>query len=112
MKRIFGKAVKFLNLGIAESPKDVEAWDYLARAYAQLDSAEKCGWAFTQGIALAEAEPDLKKLLDQMVTNRKHYAAVYAIEAAAASRRRWPAGARPTRRSACRRPRPCARPSP
>jgi tetratricopeptide (TPR) repeat protein len=84
MRRIFGKAVKFLNMGISESPKDVEAWDYLAHAYARLDSAEKCGWAFSQGIALAKADPELKKLLDQMVTNRKHYAAVYAIEASLA----------------------------
>ena len=72
-RRIYGKAVTQLNLGIAEDPGDVEAWDYLGVAYAEMDSAEKCGWAFSQGIALARTKPEAKKLLQRLQDNREHY---------------------------------------
>jgi tetratricopeptide (TPR) repeat protein len=72
-RRIYGKAVAQLNMGIAEDPGDIEAWDYLGVAYAELDSAEKCGWAFGEGIALARNKPEAKKLLQRLLDNREHY---------------------------------------
>lgn len=71
-RRIYGKAVTQLTLGIKEDPGDVEAWDYLGVAYAELDSAAQAGQAFEQGIEMATAKDD-KKLLKRMLDNREHY---------------------------------------
>jgi tetratricopeptide (TPR) repeat protein len=72
-RRIYGKAIAQLTQGIAADPGDVEAWDYLGVAYAELDSAEQCGWAFGHGIDLARTKPEEKKLLQRMLDNREHY---------------------------------------
>lgn len=80
-RRIYGKAVAQLTQGIATDPGDIEAWDYLGVAYAELDSAEKCGWAFGRGIEMARAKPEEKKLLQRMVDNREHYWVRYFNEA-------------------------------
>jgi len=72
--RIYGKAVAQLTQCLTEDPKDIEAWDYLGVAYAELDSAEQSGHAFSQGIALAtEAGDEKKKLLERMKANQSHY---------------------------------------
>jgi tetratricopeptide (TPR) repeat protein len=80
-RRIYGKAVTQLTMGIAEDPGDIEAWDYLGLAYAELDSAEKCGWAFGRGVELARAKPEEKKLLQRLQDNREHYWVRYFNEA-------------------------------
>jgi tetratricopeptide (TPR) repeat protein len=72
-RRIYGKAVVQLLQGIAEAPDDLEAWDYLGRAYAELDSTERAGWAFASGIALACPKSEEKKLCRRLEDNRKYY---------------------------------------
>jgi tetratricopeptide (TPR) repeat protein len=72
--RIYGKAVAQLTQCLTEDPKDIEAWDYLGVAYAELDSAEQSGQAFANGIAkAADAGDEKKKLLDRMKANQQHY---------------------------------------
>src|SRR5262249_32092945 len=72
--RIYGKAVAQLTQCLTEDPKDIEAWDYLGVAYAELDSAEQSGHAFAQGIAKAtEGGDEKKKLLERMKANQQHY---------------------------------------
>jgi tetratricopeptide (TPR) repeat protein len=72
--RIYGKAVAQLTQCLTEDPKDIEAWDYLGVAYAELDSAEQSGRAFANGIAKAtDAGDEKKKLLDRMKANQQHY---------------------------------------
>jgi tetratricopeptide (TPR) repeat protein len=76
--RIYGKAVAQLTQCLTEDPKDLEAWDYLGVAYAELDSAQQSGQAFAQGIAKAtEAGDEKKKLLERMKANREHYWVTY-----------------------------------
>ena len=72
-QRLYGKAVVQLTEGIAEDPNDLEAYDYLARAYAELDSTERAGWAFRTGIASACADEKEKKLCKRMQDNQKFY---------------------------------------
>ena len=49
-RRIFGKAVTNLKMGIENDPKDSEAWLYLGQAYGELDSAKQCGDAFAEAV--------------------------------------------------------------
>jgi Tfp pilus assembly protein PilF len=63
--RIFGKAVTQLSVGVAEDPKDNEAWEYLARAYAEYGNADSAGWAFEEASKRAAADPKLKTRVDQ-----------------------------------------------
>lgn len=72
-RRIYGKAVTQLLQGVQEDPGDHEAWDYLGRAYAELDSSERTGWAFASGIRLACAKEEEKKLCKRLQDNRKFY---------------------------------------
>ena len=76
-QRLYGKAVVQLTEGIAEDEDDYEAYDYLGRAYAELDSTERAGWAFRTGIALACADEDEKKLCQRMQDNQKFYWGTY-----------------------------------
>jgi predicted Zn-dependent protease len=71
--RMYRKAVVQLTEGIEKSPKDVEAWDYLGQAYAELDIPDSAGWAFGEGIRQAEEKGGKKKLVERMKTNRKFY---------------------------------------
>ena len=72
--RIYGKAVAQLTQCLTEDPKDIEAWDYLGVAYAEMDSAEQSGQAFAQGIAKAtDAGDEKKKLLERLKANQQHY---------------------------------------
>ena len=73
--RIYGKAVAQLNQCISEDPGDVESYDYLGVAYAELDSAEQSGQAFAKGIALANTKDadKYKKLIERMKANQEHY---------------------------------------
>ena len=76
--RIYGKAVAQLTQCLTEDPSDIEAYDYLGVAYAELDSATQSGQAFSQGIALATAKGDeKKKLLERMKANQEHYWVTY-----------------------------------
>jgi len=76
--RIYGKAVAQLTQCLTEDPSDIEAYDYLGVAYAELDDAVQSGHAFTQGIALATAKgDDKKKLLERMKANQEHYWVTY-----------------------------------
>jgi len=76
--RIYGKAVAQLTQCLTEDPSDIEAYDYLGVAYAELDDATQSGHAFTQGIALATAKGDeKKKLLERMKANQEHYWVTY-----------------------------------
>jgi tetratricopeptide (TPR) repeat protein len=59
-RRIFGKAVTNLKMGIENDPKDSEAWLYLGQAYGELDSAQQCGEAFSQAVARI-TDPKIKK---------------------------------------------------
>ncbi len=68
--RIFGKAVTQLSMGIAEDPKDKEAWDYLARAYAEYGKPDSAGWAFGEAVKRAQGDP---KLLERVSKNQEHY---------------------------------------
>jgi tetratricopeptide (TPR) repeat protein len=72
--RMFGKAVANLTKGIANDPKDDEAWDYLGRAYGELDSAEQCGHAFEQAISRLADKP---KILKRAEDNRDFFFAKY-----------------------------------
>ncbi len=82
--RIYGKAVAQLTQGLDEDPNDLEAWDYLGIAYAELDSAEKSGWAFGQGIEKTKAKgEEKKKLYDRLVGNRDYYWVIYFNKAIA-----------------------------
>ncbi len=76
-RRLYGKAVAQLVEGIAEDQDDIEAWDYLGRAYAELDSTERAGWAFGSGIRLACAQDEKKKLCKRMQDNRTFYWGTY-----------------------------------
>lgn len=76
-KRLFGKAVMTLNKGIANDPKDDEAWDYLGRAYGELDSAEQSGKAYAEAIRRAQSNP---KLLKRAQENRDSFFAKFYNE--------------------------------
>jgi tetratricopeptide (TPR) repeat protein len=77
-RRIYGKAIQQLNQGLQEDPDDLEAWDYLGVAYAEIDSAEKAGEAFNKGITATRAKgEERKKLLQRMIDNREHYWVIY-----------------------------------
>lgn len=80
-RRMFGKGIAQLNEGLKEDPDDLEAWDYLGIAYAEIDSAEQAGWAFSQGIGAARGKEERKKLLDRLIVNRDHYWTLYFNEA-------------------------------
>ena len=68
--RIFGKAVTTLTKGVANDPKDDEAWIYLAVAYAELDSLEQAGKTFKEAIQRVSDDP---KLLKRATDNRDSY---------------------------------------
>jgi tetratricopeptide (TPR) repeat protein len=68
--RIFGKAVTTLTKGIANDPKDDEAWIYLAVAYGELDSLEQSGKTFSEAIRRVADDP---KLLKRATDNRDSY---------------------------------------
>jgi tetratricopeptide (TPR) repeat protein len=73
-QRLYGTAVKALSTGLAEDPKDIEAWDYLGVAYGELDSTARAGFAFSEGIKAATAGgSEKKKLLDRMIDNRRYF---------------------------------------
>ena len=69
-RRIFGKAVTNLREGVANDPKDDEAWIYLAQAYGELDSLEQAGTAYAEAIRRVQANP---KLLKRATDNRDYY---------------------------------------
>jgi tetratricopeptide (TPR) repeat protein len=71
-ERIFGKAVVQLRMGIADDPKDDEAWDYLGRAYAELGKADSAGIAFSEALTRLAGKDD-PKLLKRVEQNREHY---------------------------------------
>lgn len=73
-QRIFGKAVANLTEGVANDPKDDEAWIYLAQAYGELDSAAKCGEAFAEAIRRVQDTP---KLLKRATDNRDYFFVKY-----------------------------------
>jgi tetratricopeptide (TPR) repeat protein len=68
--RIFGKAVKNLSEGVANDPKDDEAWIYLGVAYGELDSLAQAGTTFAEAIRRVQANP---KLLKRATDNRDSY---------------------------------------
>ena len=72
--RMFGKAVMNLTKGIANDPKDSEAWDYLGRAYGELDSAAQTGHAFEEAISRLADKP---KILKRAEDNRDFFFAKY-----------------------------------
>jgi tetratricopeptide (TPR) repeat protein len=76
-QRLYRKAVIQLTQGIEESPKDLEAWDYLGRAYGELDIADSSGWAFGTGIRLIQEQDGKEKLVKRMQDNRQFYWANY-----------------------------------
>ncbi len=76
-QRLFGKAVVTLNKGIANDPKDDEAWDYLGRAYGELDSAEQSGRAYAEAMRRLAGKP---KLLKRAQDNRDFFFANYYNE--------------------------------
>ena len=69
-RRIFGKAVTNLRMGIENDPKDGEAWIYLGQAYGELDSAEQCGAAYAEAISRVKADP---KMLKRAMDNRDFF---------------------------------------
>jgi len=98
-RRIYGKAISQLSEGLKEDPSDLEAWDYLGVAYAELDSAEQAGNAFEQGITASRAKgEERKKLLQRMIDNREHYWVIYfnkAIKSYQAAVDAAPSGGQP-----------------
>jgi predicted Zn-dependent protease len=68
--RIFGKAVAQLSTGVAEDPKDNEAWVYLAQAYAEYGNPDSAGWAFDEATKRSASDPKLSKRVEQ---NRLSY---------------------------------------
>lgn len=74
--RLYRKAIVQLTDGLEASPKDIEAWDYLGRAYGELDIADSAGWAFGTGIKKAEEKGD-DKLVERLQDNRQYYWANY-----------------------------------
>ena len=79
--RVYEKAVDRLTKGIAKDPGDVEAYDYLGRAYAELNRPAEAGQAFATGIEKATEKGDKEKLVKRMNDNRQHYWATYYTEA-------------------------------
>jgi tetratricopeptide (TPR) repeat protein len=75
--RMFGKAVVNLEKGIANDPKDSEAWEYLGRAYGELDSAEQAGRAYKEAMARLADKP---KILKRAEDNRDFFFARYYNE--------------------------------
>jgi len=83
--RIYGKAIAQLTQGLEEDPKDLEAWDYLGIAYAELDSAAKAGSAFGSGIdKICALGDEKKKLCERIRSNREYYWVIYFNKAIAA----------------------------
>lgn len=73
-QRLFNKAVLTLNKGIANDPKDDEAWDYLGRAYGEIDSAAQSGRAYAEAIRRFQGKP---KLLKRAQDNRDFFFAKF-----------------------------------
>jgi tetratricopeptide (TPR) repeat protein len=69
-ERIFGKAVTNLTEGVAEDPKDDEAWIYLGQAHGELRHFEDAGKAFAEAMRRVKDNP---KLLKRATDNRAYY---------------------------------------
>jgi tetratricopeptide (TPR) repeat protein len=70
--RQINKAVYELEQCVAEDPKDAECFDYLGRAYAELDSCGHAGRAFAAAIQGLAAKGD-KKTAERAINNRNSY---------------------------------------
>ncbi len=69
-RRIFGKAVTNLKMGVENDPKDNEAWLYLGQAYGELDSSKQCGDAFAEAARRLQGDA---KLLKRATDNRDYF---------------------------------------
>jgi tetratricopeptide (TPR) repeat protein len=60
-RQLLESAITSLNKGLANDPRDGEAWLYLGRAYGELDSVEQCGHALDEAIACLSDNPKVLK---------------------------------------------------